>query len=184
MSNHLSPRRPLAASPRPSSPCLRVPASPRPRVLIIGYGNPLRGDDGIGWRLAQELSETLASDEVAVLAQHQLTPELAEPISRAECVIFMDATIEGTPGRLVYAPLKPAELAPGSFTHNVNPATLLALAQALYEHCPEARVLAVTGASFGYTEQLSPVVAAVVPEALARVKQEIMTRREGDAVQE
>jgi hydrogenase maturation protease len=47
------------------------------RVLIIGYGNPFRSDDGLGWQIANELSRTNRSAETEVLPCHQLTPELA-----------------------------------------------------------------------------------------------------------
>ena len=64
------------------------------RALIIGYGNPLRGDDGLGWRAAEQLAEIIPQSEAEVIACHQLTPELAEPISRARLVIFIDMSLE------------------------------------------------------------------------------------------
>jgi hydrogenase maturation protease len=66
------------------------------RVLIVGYGNPLRGDDGLGWHAAEALRAALP--EAEILAVHQLTPELAEDASRAELVIFLDAAETGAPG--------------------------------------------------------------------------------------
>src|SRR5262245_29107852 len=68
------------------------------RVLIIGYGNPLRADDGVGWQAARHLAELLRDEPIEILALHQLTPELAEPISRADLIIFIDASNEGQPG--------------------------------------------------------------------------------------
>jgi Ni,Fe-hydrogenase maturation factor len=59
-------------------------------ILIIGYGNTLRGDDGAGQRVAEMVSEW-GLDEVRSLSVHQLTPELAEPISTAKLAIFVDA---------------------------------------------------------------------------------------------
>ena len=47
------------------------------RVLIIGYGNPLRADDGVGWQAARRLAELRQDEFVETLALHQLTPELA-----------------------------------------------------------------------------------------------------------
>ena len=47
------------------------------KALIIGYGNPLRGDDGIGPAAAALLAGD-AADGAEVLACHQLLPELAE----------------------------------------------------------------------------------------------------------
>ena len=68
------------------------------RTLIIGIGNPLRGDDGLGWDVAGELSSELRRDDVQVLATHQLTPELSDLVSRAELVLFIDATRSEDPG--------------------------------------------------------------------------------------
>jgi Ni,Fe-hydrogenase maturation factor len=51
---------------------------------------PLRTDDGLGWQVAVELFRTNTSPEVDVLPCHQLTPELAEAVSVAETVLFID----------------------------------------------------------------------------------------------
>ena len=69
-----------------------------PRVLIVAYGNPLRSDDGVGWVVAEELRRRLASPEVEVLQLQQLLPEVAESLSRADTVIFVDASCDGEPG--------------------------------------------------------------------------------------
>ena len=60
------------------------------RILIVGYGNPLRFDDGLGWRAAEELSQRLSPPEieVEVIVRHQLTPELADNVRNAEAVFF------------------------------------------------------------------------------------------------
>ena len=69
-----------------------------PRVLIVAYGNPLRSDDGVGWVVAEELRRRLASPEVEVL-QLAATPAGGGGIlSRAEAVIFVDASRDGEPG--------------------------------------------------------------------------------------
>jgi hydrogenase maturation protease len=69
-------------------------------TLVIGYGNPLRRDDGFGYQVARRLAELLPADRADVIACHQLTPELAEPISRSELVIFVDARQGAEPGRV------------------------------------------------------------------------------------
>ena len=43
-------------------------------LLIIGYGNPLRGDDGFGWHAALRLREIIHDDGIEILPVHQLTP--------------------------------------------------------------------------------------------------------------
>jgi Ni,Fe-hydrogenase maturation factor len=57
--------------------------------LVIGIGNPLRGDDGVGWWLA-ERAETLKPTP-RVLRVQQLTPELAAELAAARRVLFIDA---------------------------------------------------------------------------------------------
>ncbi|MFM7313194.1 MAG: hypothetical protein ACKO0M_08520 [Cyanobium sp.] len=67
-----------------------------PQALVIGIGNRLRGDDGVGFWLA-ERAEGLQLP-VKVKAVHQLTPELVDDLAGAARVLFIDAWIVG--GRL------------------------------------------------------------------------------------
>lgn len=74
--------------------------------LVIGIGNPLRGDDGVGWWLARR-AETLKLTP-RVLRVQQLTPELAEELAGARRVLFIDAWWPRRPwARLAQAPLTP-----------------------------------------------------------------------------
>src|SRR2546430_17105907 len=56
-------------------------------LLIIGFGNPLRGDDDLGPRVARELRMR----GLPALDAHQLTPELAEAVSRVELAGVIDS---------------------------------------------------------------------------------------------
>src|SRR2546421_12899232 len=85
--------------------------------LVIGYGNPLRTDDGVGWQVAQQLATDLA-DDVDVIGTHQLTPELAEPISRAGLVVFVDAGVGGEPGHVGCRLIAPAGDGTMAFSHD------------------------------------------------------------------
>ena len=134
------------------------------RSLVVGVGNPLREDDGVGWHLA----EALAQDGVEVHTCHQLLPELAAELSQRDLVLFADARAEGPPGEVRCQPLA-AGTAPGH-SHHLDAPGLLAWVQALYGHCPQAHLLSVVGASFGYREGLSPAVAAALPLALAQAQ--------------
>lgn len=141
------------------------------RILLIGYGNDLRGDDGLGWVVAQHLAETLQCPDVEVLPVHQLYPELAESISRAEFVIFVDAREGDHPGELHYArmtapPINADEhIQAGSsaFTHFVDPGLLTLAARDLYGARPQAIMLSVTGIAFDFQEELSPEIQQTIP---------------------
>lgn len=139
-------------------------------IVIIGYGNPLRGDDGLGWHVAWNLLTTLEAGEwgngeqVRVLPRHQLTPELAEPLSQARLAVFVDARVGEPAGAIVREEISPRPPAPGAFSHHFDPPALLAWAQWLYGAAPaRAIVYSVVGHTFDYSEQLSPTVLAAVP---------------------
>jgi len=152
-------------------------------VLIIGYGNPLRHDDGLGWLAAQRL--TGLCDGVDIIAMLQLTPELAEPIAKARCVIFVDASRTLTPGDVETDVLEAEEMEhAGLMTHHVSPGILLTMAHVLYGHCPMAYQFAMGGEHFELGDGFSPVVERAFPalvdriwELAARVQEETVTTR-------
>lgn len=142
-----------------------------PPILLLAYGNPLRGDDSVGWAVGERLAAMFPEDVAQVIVQHQLTPELAEPISRAARVIFIDAE-EGAPaGAIRWTELRPAMAPAQPFSHQVKPAGLLVAAQELYGHAPAAHLLTVIGESFGYEERLSPAVERAVGEVIEQIHQ-------------
>ena len=140
-------------------------------TLVIGYGNVLRGDDGAGFLAAELLRDKLRDPEIEILSQHQLLPELMEPISRAARVIFIDAAVSGRAGKVHRIPLRPAP-ACARFTHHATPESLLAGAQALYGHTPEATLYTIPGRSFDTGQELSPSVRRAVNELVATLEKE------------
>ncbi len=74
-------------------------AAERP-VLVIGYGNTLRRDDGVGVRAAELMAADPRFAGVEVLTAYQLTPELSLDIATASLVIFVDADVRGLPGAI------------------------------------------------------------------------------------
>jgi len=145
-----------------------------PHTLIIGYGNPLRGDDGIGARAAELLAETPFPDGVQVLVCHQLTIELAPQIAEADRLILIDARATGEPGSIEQCVLTPAIPDRASLTHHIDARGLLAAAQMLYGHAPETMLFTVSGGSFEGGEALSPAVAAALPELLTQIREAVL----------
>ena len=136
---------------------------------MIAYGNPLRGDDGIGPRVADRLEALERSGHVEMVVRHQLTPELADPISRAERVIFVDACVGQTAGAIIISPVQPASPA-SALTHQTTPESLLASAAELYGAAPPAVVVTVCGGNFEFGEQLSPEVEAALPRLADEIR--------------
>lgn len=141
------------------------------KILIIGWGNPLRGDDGLGWRAAGQLAEVLQGQEVTVRVSHQLLPEFAEELSRFDLVIFIDASCDNGPlGQVRFERVEPSRSPSVAFTHQMDPSVLLAMAERLYGSRTKAVLFSVAGDSFGFGEELSPEVQSAIPELLARIR--------------
>jgi hydrogenase maturation protease len=137
------------------------------RVLVIGYGNTLRGDDGVGEHVALAVSKWNVPG-LSAMSVHQLAVELAEPIARAELAIFVDAKI-AAPGDLVEIhPLQ--SLNPvSSIGHTSDPRCLLALADGVYGRHPAAWLISVPAADFGVRDGLSATASRGAEMALARI---------------
>ena len=152
-------------------------------VLVIGYGNTLRSDDGVGWHAAALLAEDRRLAGGEVLAVHQLTPELALDMSRAWLVILIDASTDDPPGVITVRPLAASDEAggdgPGATSHHVGPGELLAVARALYGTAPDALIVSVGVADMEPGEALTPLVSAALPTIADTVVDLVARRRAG-----
>ena len=153
-------------------------------VLILAYGNPLRGDDGVAWRAADALQDKFPETQVEIRCLHQLTPELAETVSRFACVIFVDAASPqaGKPGEIRVEELLTETITGTAVGHSLSAGSLLALAASLYGAKPRAFSVTVTGEDFGHRDRLSPVVAAAVPDLIRRVESLARSALSGDSL--
>lgn len=90
--------------------------------LVIGLGNPLRNDDGVGWWLAQRAESQRAAPRVLMV--QQLTPELSLELAVVRRVLFLDAWLVAAEGQAAQ-PLPPdgRARAPGPSVSCHGPAT-------------------------------------------------------------
>lgn len=100
-----------------------------PTLLIFGYGNPGRGDDGLGPLLLEELEQRLvpatrdAAGGVEFLTDFQLQVEHALDLVDRRLVLFADADVACPPPyRLSYLE---AASEPSYSTHAISPAAVL-----------------------------------------------------------
>lgn len=136
-------------------------------LLVIGYGNTLRRDDGVGPKVAEAVA-ALAMPGVRALACTLLTPELAEPVSRANVVIFVDAAVDA-PREVQMRALAPAASSQ-IMAHAASPATLLALARDVFGHAPQAWWLTIPAEELGIGEDFSPLTQRGFEQALKEIK--------------
>ncbi|MGA2166568.1 MAG: hydrogenase maturation protease [Terracidiphilus sp.] len=146
------------------------------RCLILACGNTLRSDDGIGPWLAEWAEDRFRSEAgLRVLARQQWTPELAEEIARAESVLFIDCSVESTPGSVRIIEVQLAVPTPGLATHHLGAPELLALARELYDSLPRKALLLTVGAgSIELGEEFSEPVLDAIPQACSLLERTIL----------
>jgi len=115
------------------------------KVLVIGYGNPGRQDDGLG-PAAAEAVERLAPPDVTVEARFQLGVEDAAAIAAHDVVVFIDAAVEG-PEPFAFHPVTPKTALDFS-SHLLEPPALMALARDTLGAQTQGYVLAIRGYRF------------------------------------
>ncbi len=143
---------------------MSAPVLAPPRVLVLGYGNPGRQDDGLGPAVAAGI-ERLGWPNVTAFDNYQLNIEDSMDVSEHDVVWFVDAAKTGS------APFTVHEISPVvaiEFTsHLVRPEAILAIARQCYGKSPQAFVLAVRGYDFEFVEELTPAATDNLHDALA-----------------
>lgn len=118
-------------------------------LLLIGYGNPGRGDDGLGPALAERIA-ALGLPGVTVEVDYQLTVDHTALIAAHDLVVFADAAVGLTaPWRLTPVMGQPQALG----SHQVTPEAALHLARLLYGRSVPGWVLAIGGTAFGEVQE-------------------------------
>lgn len=140
---------------------------PATRCLVLGCGNTLRSDDGVGpWLCAWAEKRFAGEVGVRVIARQQWTPELALEIAAAESVIFIDCSLVSEPGIITTHTVAPAESDESRATHEISAPELMALAKVLYGRAPwPADLLTIGAASLEFGEEFSAPVKACLAEA-------------------
>lgn len=151
----------------PRAPRGRPPARRRRPLLVVGLGNPLRGDDGVGEAVVARLDALGRAGIETALVQAPV-PELAETASRCRGVVFVDASVALAPGEIRTSRLTPDRTA-ASFSHELSPRGVLAIAEVLYGSAPPAWLVEIGAEGFDGVDTLSPAARGAVGEVVAAV---------------
>lgn len=141
--------------------------------MIVGYGNPLRGDDRAGLAVAEALAQRHLPGVEVRTAPH-LPLEWLPDLVGVRRLLLIDAAVDGA--CVALAPLAPGTGTPASSTHYLTPATWSALARQLYGATPEAYLLTLRGEQFELGTALSAATESRVATAVALVA-EWLTRQ-------
>ena len=153
-----------------------------PRVLIIGYGNPDRQDDGVGYQalfcLATALKRPISVDmyeNLQPMGQNpdlwfdlQLKPEMAEVIAQYDQVFFIDAHTGAVSDDVSWREVSPI-FQTSPLTHHLTPESTLSLCETLYGKKPAAILISIRGYEFGFSPALSQQTEYFLRLAVARI---------------
>ena len=148
----------------------------KPQLLVIGVGNPYRGDDAAGLLVAGVLKD-MGLDSSMIVQQSGEGSALMETWKGAEAVILIDAVSSGgAPGEIhrlepVLQPL-PAQMFHSS-THAFSLPDAIEMARALNELPPRLLLFGIEGRNFQAGAELSPEVSAAVPQVAKQVVKEV-----------
>jgi len=146
-------------------------------ILILGLGNPLQADDGVGCRVAQALELLELPDNVEVMDGGTPGIGLLNLFEGRQRVILIDAAeMEREPGAVVR--FRPEDVSLTGSTqrlslHRTGVADALSLARTLGLALPEIVVFGVQPARVDWSESLSPAVQAAVPSVIQAVLKEV-----------
>jgi hydrogenase maturation protease len=139
------------------------------RVLLLGYGNPGRLDDGLGPALAAAL-EARRIPGLEVESDYQLTVEDAHAVAAHDVVVFADADVKGREP-FYFRRVVEAAAGPGFSSHGAEPEEVLTLARRLFRADTRAYVLGIRGYEFDeFGERLSARAQANLDAAVAFVE--------------
>jgi hydrogenase maturation protease len=146
------------------------------RDLVVGLGNPILGDDGVGWRVAERVRTALPEPEsvdVDCLAVGGIA--LMERVLGYRRVVIADSVCTGKVSigtvRVFSFSDLPEEAAHVGSAHDTSLKTAVRMATALGASVPDEIVIVgiETDRVYDFSEDLSPPVAAAVPVAVRTV---------------
>lgn len=145
-------------------------------MVVIGVGNPDRGDDGAGRAVARGLRAKLPG-EVDILEHDGEATSLLARLENVAAAYLIDACASGAPAGTVRrfdvasGPLPSEPFSPSS--HGFGLAEAIELARALGQLPPCCIVYAIEAASLAPGEAMSPAVETAVEEVAQRVREEV-----------
>lgn len=141
------------------------------RITVMGIGNPLMMDEGVGVRVMEVMMGTLAfPDNVTLIDAGTMGMGILNLFQACDYLLVIDA-VDGTgepPGTVVR--LSPEDLAPNQVKHSMHDMRFVdVLEAAMLMGCrPEADCIGIQIADMGHVEiGLAPAVEAAVPAAVA-----------------
>jgi hydrogenase maturation protease len=146
------------------------------KTLVIGLGNPILGDDGVGWHVADEIAKyTADSPNVEVDCVSLGGLSLMERLTGSNRVILIDAIFtgrkpNGTVRRISLEDLPDLTSGHSASVHDTSLRNALSIGRSMDIPLPEDKDIIVVAIEtenvYDFSQELSPAVAAAVPQTV------------------
>lgn len=164
------------------------------KILILGFGNADRQDDGVAWYILVGIAKKLGlkppqepgepfetyQDDLDIQFMLQLYPEMAENLDKYDRVYFIDAHTGEIEQEISFQEVKP-QYQQSPFTHHFTPQSLLSIAKTIFDRSPQSFLLSVRGYYFGFDRNLSSRTAQLCEEAISLLWQSLFHPRTPEA---
>ena len=154
----------------------------KPRTLILGLGNTILSDDGVGCRVAMALKDRINSPDVDIMEASIAGLDFLDLLTGYDRTIIIDAiqTEKGTPGQIYrFGPDILASTRHASTPHDVNLATALELGKRLNMKLPRQIIIFAIEVKdvTSFSEECTPEVMKAIPACVKLVLQELKEDR-------
>ncbi len=144
------------------------------KILIYGYGNPGRQDDGLGNSFVDELEKWVEKEKLSGYefdSNYQLNIEDAAAVAENDLVIFVDASTEEIENFI----LTPVDASTNvAFTsHAASPGYIVSLCREIYNKIPATYLLHIKGYEWAFKEGLSNKAIENLKSALVYLKKKL-----------
>ncbi len=141
--------------------------SPKMKLLIVGIGNTLRSDDGVGAYVCEKMEKLNLPGTTTIIVQ-QLQVEMIEEMSHYDHVIIVDAS--ATNDTIQFEPLQENLQQTVASSHHVNASLVQILSQKLYNKTLSLYLCAIPGSNFDTGDTLSIDTEKTAKEAIVLIK--------------
>lgn len=148
---------------------------PEYRILIYGYGNPGRQDDGLGNAFVERMEQWVrqqAIEDIEFDSNYQLNIEDSIAIADKDLVIFVDASVEEEIDDFALTRVKGTSDVAFT-THAASPGYVFKLCQDLYNKSPATLLLHIKGYEWSFTEGLTDAAEKNLEAAMAFLKEKL-----------
>jgi hydrogenase maturation protease len=150
--------------------------SPYKRILILGVGNLLLSDEGVGVHVAQKMMTMAMPPEVQVVEGGTDGFGLVSVITEADRMILIDAVKGGgAPGSIYRFEIGDCPPFPDIFKTSVHQISILEVINlsSLIGSTPRTTIIGIEPASIEMGMKLSPTVATKIPKVIQMIKEEV-----------